>query len=103
MQTFTKKTLTTAVLGLAVTAAAAGSASAAGLVQSSDALAPVGSAANLLPGATSTVTGAQTALSNGTSALPTGKATNLLPSDNHLSGNSLGPATGLLGGLPLGG
>ena len=101
MQTRTKKTLTTAALGLAVTAAAAGTASAADLVQGSDTLAPVGSAANLLPGATSTVSGAQTALHNGGSALP-GNPTDLLPSGNHLSGNQLGSATGLLGGLPVG-
>ena len=54
-----------------------------------------------MPGAASTVTGAQAALANGTHALPT-KSANLVPSGNHLSGNQLGSVTGLLGGLPAG-
>jgi hypothetical protein len=102
MQTRTKKTLTTAALGLAVTAAAAGTASAAGLAQGSDTLAPLGSAANLVPGAASSVSGAQTALSNGAAALPANPS-KVLPSGNHLSGNRIAPVTGLLGGLPAGG
>ena len=93
MQTRTKKTLTIAALGFAATAVAAGTASAA------DAL---GSATNLLPGAASTVAGAHSALANGSSGLP-GNPTSLVPSGNHLSGNSVAPATGLLGGLPVGG
>lgn len=97
MHTRTKKTLTTTALGLAAVAAAAGSASAA----PADVLnsLPVGSAANLVPGAASTTAGAQSALANGTSALPTN---GLLPSGNHLSGNQVAPVSGLLGGLPVG-
>ena len=104
MQTRTKKTLTIAALGLAATAAtaaAAGSASAVDLTQSTNALAPVGSAANLVPGAASTVSGAQTALANGPHAL-SAKSAALMPSGNHLSGNQVAPVTGLLGGLPAG-
>ena len=98
MQTRTKKTLTTTALGLAAVAAAAGSASA---VTPTDLLGtlPVGSAAGLVPGAAPTAAGAQSALANGTSALPTN---GLLPSGNHISGNQVAPVTGLLGGLPVG-
>jgi hypothetical protein len=100
MQTRTKKTLATTALGLAFAAAAAGSASAA----PTDVLGslPVGSAANLVPGAGNSAAGAQSALSGGTSALP-GNPASLLPSGNHLDGNQVAPVSGLLGGLPLGG
>lgn len=103
MQTRTKKTLTTTALGLAAVAAAAGSASAADLAAAPTNVLgslPVGSAANLVPGAATTAAGAQSALAGGTSALPT---SGLLPSNNHLSGNQIAPVTGLLGGLPVGG
>ena len=101
MQIGTKKSLTTAALGLAAVAAAAGSASAADLGQATNVLGslPVGQAANLVPGATDTTAGTQQALTNGTSALPTNGQ---LPSGNHLSGNQVAPVTGLLGGLPAG-
>jgi hypothetical protein len=97
MQTRTKKTLATTALGLAAVAASAGSAAAApaGVLGSL----PVGSATNLVPGAASSAAGAKTAISNSASALPT---KGLLPSGNHLSGNSVAPLTGLLGGLPVG-
>lgn len=97
MQTRTKKTLATGALGLAFAAAAAGTASAAAPADVLSSL-PVGSAANLVPGAG----GAQNALSHGTSALP-GNPSGLLPSGNHLDGNQVAPVTGLLGGLPVGG
>jgi len=96
MHTATKKTLTTAALGLAAVAAAAGSASAADLVRANGAPLghlPVGQATNLVPGA-------QQAVSSSTSALPTN---GLLPSGNQLSGNQVAPVSGLLGGLPAGG
>ncbi|SEO19768.1 hypothetical protein [Actinacidiphila rubida] len=102
MQTRTKKTLTTAALGLAAVAAAAGSASAADLTGATSALGglPVGQATGLVPGAADSTAGAQQAVSNGTAALPT---KGLLPSGNHLSGNQVAPVSGLLGGLPAGG
>jgi hypothetical protein len=100
--TRTKKTLTTAALGLAAVAAAAGSASAADLAGATGALGglPVGQATGLVPGAADSAAGTQQAVSNGTSALPTN---GLLPSGNHLSGNQVAPVSGLLGGLPAGG
>jgi hypothetical protein len=101
MQTRTKMTLTTAALGLAAVAAAAGSASAADLTSGLSGL-PVGQATGLLPGAADSTAGAQQALANGSSALP-GDPSSLLPSGNHLSGNSVAPVSGLLGGLPAGG
>ncbi|NJP42721.1 ATP-binding protein [Actinacidiphila epipremni] len=99
MQTRTKKTLAAGVLGLAFAAVASGSASAA----TTDALGglPLGSATNLVPGAADSASGAQSAVSDGTSALPA-NAQGLLPSGNHLDGNQIAPVTGLLGGLPLG-
>jgi hypothetical protein len=100
MQTRTKKTLATGALGLAFAAAAAGSAAAAAPTDVLGGL-PVGSAANLVPGAGNATSGAQNALSNGTSALPASPQS-LLPSGNHLDGNQLAPVGGLLGGLPLG-
>ncbi|CAG7601467.1 ATP-binding protein [Actinacidiphila bryophytorum] len=100
MQTRTKKTLAAGALGLAFAAAAAGTASAAAPTDVLGSL-PVGSAAGLVPGAADSTTGAQNALSNGTSALP-GNPTSLLPSGNHLDGNQVAPVTGLLGGLPIG-
>jgi hypothetical protein len=101
MQTRTKKTLAAGALGLAFAAAAVGTASAAA---PTDVLAglPVGSAANLVPGAGNTAAGAQNALANGTNALPANPQS-LLPSGNHLDGNQIAPVGGLLGGLPLGG
>lgn len=103
MQTRTKKTLATTALGLAFAAAAAGSASAAGTAAPGNVLGglPVGSAANLVPGAATSAAGAQQAVHNGTSALPA-NTTGLLPSGNHLSGNQIAPVSGLLGGLPTG-
>lgn len=89
------KSLTTAALSLAAVAAGAASAQAADLSNAALGSLPVSSASALLPGAS----GAQTAISNGTSALPTN---GLLPSGNHLSGNQVGGVTGLLGGLPVG-
>ncbi|MCL2734807.1 MAG: hypothetical protein FWE15_32940 [Actinomycetia bacterium] len=102
MHTRTKKTLTTAALGLAAVAAAAGSASAADLASATNTLGglPVGQATNLVPGATDSAAGAKQAVSDGTSALP---AHGLLPSGNHLSGDQVAPVSGLLGGLPAGG
>jgi hypothetical protein len=114
MQTRTQKTLATTVLGLAFAAAAAGTASAASLPalpltgQTGGLLGkagsptvldgtPVGTVAKLVPGATDTAGGTQQALTNGTSAIP-GQPAKLLP-----SGNQIGPADGLLGGLPVGG
>ncbi|WP_333769568.1 ATP-binding protein [Streptomyces sp. IBSBF 2435] len=106
MQTRTKKTLATTVLGLAFAAAAGGSASAAATtgLAGTDVLSslPVASAANLVPGAGTSAAGAKGALSKGTSAL-SGKASSLLPSGNHLDGNQIAPVAGLLGGLPIGG
>jgi hypothetical protein len=103
MQTRTKKTLTTAALGLAAVATAAGSASAADLT-SGGALGslPVGQATSLLPGAADSAAGTKQALTNGSSVLP-GNPASLLPSGNHLSGNQVAPVGGLLGGLPAGG
>ncbi|WP_329135762.1 ATP-binding protein [Streptomyces sp. NBC_01476] len=101
MQTRTKKTLTTAALSLAAVAAAAGSASAADLTGGSLGSLPVGQATQLIPGAAGSAAGAQHALANGSAALP-GNPTSLLPSGNHLSGNSIAPVGGLLGGLPAG-
>jgi hypothetical protein len=97
MQTRTKKTLATGALGLAFAAAAAGTASASSPTIALGSL-PMGSATNLVPGASS----AQSALSNGTAALP-GNPAGLLPSGNHLDGTQVAPVTGLLGGLPIGG
>lgn len=104
MQTRTQKTLATAALGLAAVAAAAGSASAADLTSTDNVLGalPVGQATDLVPGAASSTAGAQTALTNGSAQLP-GNPTSLVPSGNHLSGNSVAPVSGLLGGLPAGG
>ncbi|MFI0721375.1 hypothetical protein [Streptomyces sp. NPDC021224] len=102
MQTRTKKTLAAGALGLAFAAAAAGTASAAALPTDVLGGLPVGSAANLVPGAGNTAAGAQNALANGTSALPADPQS-LLPSGNHLDGNQIAPVGGLLGGLPLGG
>jgi hypothetical protein len=101
MQIRTKKTLTTAALGLAAVACAAGTASAADLTGALGSL-PVGQATGLVPGAADSTTGAKQALANGSSALP-GDPASLLPSGNHLSGNSVAPVSGLLGGLPAGG
>jgi hypothetical protein len=102
MRTRTKKTLTATALGLAAVTAAAGTASAASLGAPANVLGslPVGSAANLVPGAAQTVAGTQTALAHGTSALPA-KPGGLLPSGNHVSGNQVAPVSGLLGGLPV--
>ena len=104
MQTRTKKTLATGALGLAFAAAAAGTGAATASAAAPEALSglPVGSAANLVPGVTDSAAGAQTALTNGTSALP-GNASSLLPSGNHLDGNQIAPVGTLLGGLPVGG
>lgn len=107
MQTRTKKTLATTALGLAFVAAAAGTASATtlpalpgtGQAGSPTLLdgTPVGAASKLLPGAAESATGTQQALGSGTSAIP-GNPAGLLP-----SGNQIGPANGLLGGLPTNG
>lgn len=113
MQTRTQKTLATTALGLAFAAAAAGTASAASLpalpltgaggsllgqAGSPTVLdgTPLGAAAKLVPGATDTASGTQQVLTNGTSSIP-GHPAKLLP-----SGNQIGPANGLLGGLPVG-
>ncbi|MFC4032806.1 ATP-binding protein [Streptomyces polygonati] len=101
MQTRTKKTLTTAALGLVAAAAAAGTASAADLTSGALGSLPLGQTTKLLPGAASTAAGTKQALTHGSAALP-GNPASLLPSGNHLSGNQVAPVGQLLGGLPVG-
>ncbi|WNI17414.1 ATP-binding protein [Actinacidiphila sp. ITFR-21] len=101
MQTRTKKSLTTAALGLAAVAAAAGTASAADLTGGALGSLPLGQATGLIPGATASAAGTHHAITNGAAALPV-KSAGLVPSGNHLSGNTVAPIGTLLGGLPAG-
>ncbi|NUS15914.1 MAG: ATP-binding protein [Streptomyces sp.] len=95
MQTRTKKTLATGVLGLAFAAAAAGSASASVAPVNINGF-PIGNTAGIVPD--SATSAAQNALAGGAQNALAGGAQNLLP-----SGNEVVPVHGLIGGIPLGG
>lgn len=95
MQNPLKKTLTITALGLAFTGAAAGTASAAapGAVLG-------GTATSFVPGGAHT-TDAQNALADQASAL-SGNPSRLLPSGNHVEGDSVVPLHRLVAGIPVG-
>jgi hypothetical protein len=104
------KTLGVAVLGAAFAAAAAGTSSAAalpelpagtGALDTVTSAAPVQEAVDKLPAGTSTaLAGGRTALHAATTTLPAAVQKSTAKS---APGGGLAPATGLLGGLPVGG